>query len=148
MKTNRVLALPIIALPFLPACRDQTGKTEPQVQRYYSTDAPGMWEGQEDAHMPKIEFKEGEKRKFTVTVPLKATLDPLHKIEAIVFLAVDGKKETEIAAVRFTEALPAATAEFEFPPAEFTPRGTVFYVIAKCNLHDMWRLRVEPKGYF
>ena len=123
-------------------------KTEPKMQRFYSKEEPGMWDGQADMHVPKIEFKKGEKRQFTVTVPLVGTPNPVHRIEAIFLLAVDGMKETEISAKRFNEVVLSASADFELPEETEKNKNTAYYIVAKCNLHDMWRVPVQAKEFF
>lgn len=135
-------------LSFTAGCGDPKDKTEPKMQRFYSKEEPGMWDGQADTHVPKIEFKPGEKRKFTVTVPLVGTANPPHRIEAIFLLAVNGTKETEIAATRFNELVSSPTADFELPEADDKNRDTQYYIIAKCNVHDMWRVPVQAKSFF
>ncbi len=118
-------------------------KADPKVLRFYTKDDPGMWDGKEDEHTPKITYKEGEPRKFKVTVPLVGTERPIHRIEAIILYAANGTKETEISSVKFNQVVVVAAGDFELPERTEKNKNDIYFVVAKCNLHDMWRVPVS-----
>lgn len=140
-----LLTVPLFAIAI--GCGDKP-KTDPKMQRFYSKEEPGMWEGQADTHVPIIEFKKGEKRKFTVTVPLVGTETPVHRIEAIFLMEINGMQEKEVSAKRFDQVVLSASADFEFPEPDEKNKNAFYYIVAKCNLHDMWRVPVAPKEFF
>lgn len=113
---------------------DDNGKAK--VQKYYSADEPGLWVAQAVDHDVKVSIIEDAKgqKGIEVFVPFTMAMNQEHYVE--MFLLLDDK-DREIAKKRFKRGEKAMTI---FPITDKT-RFPV-YVVAKCNMHDMWRKKV------
>ena len=140
MKSIRLRTLSLCLLmqtALVISCSD-SGSGSGKVQKFYSADEPGRWGAQavdHDVQAVIIEDALG-KRGIEVTVPLKT--DERHYIEAIVLLDGDGR---ELAKKTFKRG-EKAVALFEVTDKMTFP----VYAVAKCNLHEMWRKKVEGSG--
>lgn len=117
------------------SCSDPGGSGSGKVQKFYSADEPGRWGAQavdHDVQAVIIEDALG-KRGIEVSVPLKT--DERHYIEAIVLLDGDGR---ELAKKTFKRGEKPITI-FEITNNMKFP----LYVVSKCNMHEMWRKKVE-----
>lgn len=148
-KISPLLFMIIIFLQFSFSCKDQgTGFIEspqtdkPQVKKspkYHTHENEGLWPGKSKGHTPIIQWDPQDSKKIKVKVPLKTTTIPRHYIEVLVLM--EGEKK-QIAAKSFSVGARDTVAEFTLPD----PNKTNYYIIGKCNLHDMWRAKVQkPK---
>lgn len=96
--------------------------------KYHTQGNSGAWESKKAEH--EIRIRRISQGKIEVTIPLQSTMQPPHYIEVI---ALQDDKEKEIAAQNFKPSYIPATATFELPDST-----RQYYVIAKCNMHDMW----------
>jgi desulfoferrodoxin (superoxide reductase-like protein) len=96
--------------------------------KYHTQDNSGAWMSKKAEH--DVRIKRLSSGKIEVTIPLQPTMHPPHYIEVI---ALQDDKENEIVAHGFKPSYIPATATFELPD---TTRQ--YYVVAKCNMHDMW----------
>lgn len=111
-------------------------KVRPIAPKYHTQTNPGAWEKKAKEHEIRIRYKTNYS--IEVTVPLESTMRPPHYIEVI---ALHDDNEKEIAVKKFKPSYTGAIAEFEIPNT-----GKQYYVVAKCNLHDMWMAPVPaPK---
>jgi len=119
---------------------DDTGKAKGQ--KYYSADEPGKWEPQAADHDVKVTIIEDAKGKkgIEVSVPFASEMNEQHYVEGIALL---DEKNKQLAAVRFKRGEKAVTI---FPVTDKIRLPV--YVVAKCNMHDMWRKKVtgDEKG--
>lgn len=125
----------MVLASLLLSCSDPGGSGSGNIQKFYSADEPGRWEAQavdHDVQAVIIEDALG-KRGIEVSVPLKT--DERHYIEAIVLLGGDGR---ELAKKTFKRG-EKAVALFEVTDKMTFP----VYAVAKCNLHEMWRKKLE-----
>lgn len=108
----------------------ETSRTDgpPPAPKYHTQTNPGAWENKAKEHEVKIRYVGSDT--IEVTIPLQSTMQPRHYIEAIV---LHDDREKEIAARHFKPSYIEAKAEFKLPD----PRKQ-YYIIAKCNAHDMW----------
>jgi desulfoferrodoxin (superoxide reductase-like protein) len=113
---------------------DEAGKA--QVQKYFSADDPGKWADQAVDHEIKVGIIEDAKGKkgIEVSVPFTSGMNEQHYVEA---MALTDEKGKQLDAVRFKRGEKAntifpVTGKVKFP----------VYVVAKCNMHDMWRKKV------
>jgi len=103
-------------------------------QIYFSAANPGKWKDYKQDHELLVNVsKDGETRLVTIEVPFKPDTD--HYIEVIVLV---DEQNREIAKQRF-ERGEKAVATFSIPP---NTKGGIF-AVAKCNLHDMWKTKVD-----
>lgn len=147
MKINTILFIIQLGLlaPFLLFCTDDASESivipdqaKPQVKKspkYHTPDNEGLWPGKSKTHIPKLQFIGAEKERIKVTVPLKPTYSPRHYIEVIVLMQ-GGRKQIAVKSFKLDLKEPEAT--FKLPD----PSRNDYYVIVKCNLHDMWRTKV------
>jgi len=130
----------------LLSCSDTGGKLDDEgkskVQKYFSADEPGKWPDQAVDHDIKVSIiVDGKGKKgIEVSVPFTSAMNEQHYVEA---MALTDEKGKQLAAVRFKRGEKANTI---FPVTDKI-RFPV-YVVAKCNMHDMWRKKVtgEEKG--
>jgi desulfoferrodoxin (superoxide reductase-like protein) len=117
-------------------CGDEGTKKDGKIvpPKFHSHDDEGYWMGKADSHMPVITFLNSDKTEFEATVPLQPTLSPRHYIEVIVL--VKGKKQVD--AVKYKPSFKKAKAKFKIKDQSTKD----YWVVAKCNLHDMWRIGV------
>lgn len=118
---------------------DQSGETPEQrkTRVYHNEQHEGLWPGKADTHLPQISFLDSSQKKIEVTVPLRGSKKPYHYIEAIYLLQDD----VEI----FAKKTPFS---FGFPKTSFTlpfPGKKKYSVVAKCNLHGMWKTEVNTE---
>jgi desulfoferrodoxin (superoxide reductase-like protein) len=116
---------------------DEAGKVK--VQKYFSVDEPGKWADQAADHDLKVSIIEDAKGKkgIEVFVPFKSGMNEQHYVEA---MALTDEKGKQLAAVRFKRGEKAGTI---FPITD--KMAFPVYVVAKCNMHDMWRKKVTGK---
>lgn len=112
-----------------------TNTDRPQEPKYHTQTNPGSWEKKMEEHKIKISYVGSDK--IRVDVPLQSTLRPPHFIEAIL---LQDDKEKEIKAKIFEPSYTAADAEFKLPDST-----KKYYIVIKCNLHDMWMAPVPPR---
>lgn len=72
-----------------------------------------------------------------VTLPLQSSIQPRHFIEAIL---LQDEREKEIAVQLFKPSYVSAKAEFKLPDST-----KPYYIVIKCNLHDMWMFPVPAR---
>lgn len=119
------------ALLSLTACSEasQTGEVvRPVEPKYHTQTNPGSWEKKAKEHEIQIRYKTNHS--IEVKIPLASTLRPPHYIEVI---ALHDDNEKEIAVKKFSPSYVEASAVFEIPNTD-----EQYYIVAKCNLHDMW----------
>ena len=126
----------------LLSCTDSGGLDDEdrmKAQKYFSADEPGSWEPQAVDHDVKVSIIEDAKGKkgIEVSVPFTSEMSEQHYVEAIALL---DEKNKQLAAVKFKRGEKATTI---FPISDKI-RFPV-YVVAKCNMHDMWRKKVTGK---
>lgn len=108
---------------------------EKKTRKYHTEEHQGLWLGLADTHLPVVRFTSPDRRSIEVTVPLKGTKKPFHYIEKIALL----KNE---------KVIDSRTIKFSFSPPEVkfvipdTADGS-YSVVARCNLHGMWRVDLE-----
>ncbi len=99
--------------------------------KFHTQSQEGRWKGKAEDHTPVI--KKLTEETFEVTVPLKKEGNQRHYIEVIVFM--EGKR-IQLAEKKFTPLDQNFRAVFSYPK---NPKpNTDYYVVAKCNLHQMW----------
>jgi len=107
-----------------------------ETEKYFNKFKKPDWIRDPDEHIPQYTIKQDKQFKYiNVTVSLKGTLDPLHYIELIILA---DHNHRELQKVTFPLGNPAAAAVFKLP-ADYQ---SFVYIIAKCNLHDMWETKV------
>ncbi len=109
---------------------------------YFSDQTPGKWKDQANDHMPQYAVTKSKDKKYLlvdVNVPFKGTITPSHYIECIILTDHNGK---EMQKISFNKGTTAFYAQFKLP----SNYKAYFYIIAKCNLHDMWRVKVFPSN--
>jgi desulfoferrodoxin (superoxide reductase-like protein) len=112
-----------------------TGQNTAGEQIYFSAANPGKWVDYKIDHQLAISVQsEGGKQMISVSVPFKATAD--HYIEAIVLVDSSNKEVAKEVLKRGDK--PAAI----FGISDKISANTLS-VVAKCNLHDMWKSRLE-----
>jgi desulfoferrodoxin (superoxide reductase-like protein) len=105
--------------------------------RFHSAANPGHWEAQAIDHELDVTVTKSIDRKtINVKIPFAEQREKRHYAETIVILDMNMK---EIRKISFDRKRPSGRASFDFP-ADYT--GSV-YVIMKCNLHDMWKKKVD-----
>jgi desulfoferrodoxin (superoxide reductase-like protein) len=133
--------LVIILLSF--SCNDSGSELDKayktKVQKYYSAESPGRWSAQAKDHDLDISLIEDAKgkRAIEVSVPFTNLMSRDHYIESIELL---DDKDRLIASKKF-ERGEHGSALFEISDRVRFP----VYVVAKCNMHDMWRKKVTGK---
>ena len=103
--------------------------------KYHSAENTGQWDEKAEKHIPIIRFIDKDRSTIEVYVTLKPKKRPKHYIEFIALM--DGKKEIEIKRFNFSSS--PAKAVFKLPD----PNKRNYWVVAKCNLHDMWKTQVK-----
>ena len=104
--------------------------------KYYSKNNPGKWKDLPGDHTPTYKITQDKENKIiTVTVPFKGTVNPIHYVEVIVLLDHNRK---ELQKKNFQRGTQTATAVFKLPKDYLS----FVYVVAKCNLHDMWEVKI------
>jgi desulfoferrodoxin (superoxide reductase-like protein) len=132
MKSVYVLIpiLMFISAAVLSGCKDDPGGPPP---RYHTEENAGIWTDITDSHVPQVRRLDGNK--IEVRVTFSPTLNPLHYVEAIVLMK--GEKKV-IAEKKFKPSVSIPVAEFELPDSD-----PDYWVISKCNLHDMWKAEIK-----
>jgi len=135
-KIQKILCL-ILAGFFTFSCSEEESDKGNKIipPKFHSVEDEGYWKGKSDTHVPKIISISSNKDEIEVTVPLQPTLSPRHYIEVIVL--VKGKKQ--VSAKKFKPSFKKATAKFKINDS--SPDD--YWIVAKCNLHDMWRVKIE-----
>jgi len=123
----------VSCLLLIISCGSDDARTKrPEIPKYHTTEEVGVWDNEVDTHVPKI--TNIGSRKIEVRVNFAPNIDPPHYIEAIVLMK---GLNTQIEAKRFTPSSSWPIAVFTIPTVEDD-----YWVVAKCNLHDMWRTDV------
>jgi desulfoferrodoxin (superoxide reductase-like protein) len=116
-----------------------SGEPKPALRpKFYSPDNEGIWKGKSETHLPQIQFLDNANDKIRVTIPLTGNTNPRHYIEVIVLM--QGERN-QIGIKQFQPTETSFTADFTLPE----PSATDYYIVGKCNLHDMWRTPVAPQ---
>jgi desulfoferrodoxin (superoxide reductase-like protein) len=112
-------------------CSDNPPGSPPP--KYYSEMNTGVWSDKADTHLPQIRRLEGNR--IEVRVAFSPTLKPLHYVESIVLMR--GEK-TVVEQKKFEPSVSIPIAEFDLPDSK-----EPYWVVSKCNLHDMWKADVK-----
>lgn len=117
-------------------------KEEDTLVKYHSEKKAGKWKDQAVDHVPtfKVVYNEDNKKSknklIKVSVPFEGRRSPLHYIEVIILA---DHNHNELQKVEFPLGNKYADAVFKLPK----DYKSYVYIIAKCNLHDMWEARVD-----
>jgi len=144
---DRVSSLVLIFVVFfgVNSCGSQGGdskqKANPQVtaheaklSQYFSANKPGKWKDLLDEHSPTVNIiKKSKTIRLVVSPPFAGK--PEHYIELIV---LSDYALNEIDKVSFPRGVTPKSTSFSLPPKS---KGE-YYIIQKCNLHDMWYKKV------
>jgi desulfoferrodoxin (superoxide reductase-like protein) len=139
---NIITASLVFAMTLL-SCTDPGGLFDDEdsmkAQKFFSADKPGKWQDQAVDHDVKVSIIEDAKGKrgIEVSVPFTSEMNEQHYVEGIALL---DEKDRQIASKRFKRGEKAVTI---FPITDKI-RFPV-YVVAKCNMHDMWRKMITGK---
>lgn len=118
------------------AKEDENTMYEGREPLFYTEANPGKWHNQKTGHVPVVEFKRKDNVAFlSAKVPLEQQYN--HYIEALVLL---NYKREEVAKISYRRGS-AGFAQAEF----FLGSGKIsqtWYVVAKCNKHDMWEKKL------
>lgn len=114
---------------------------------YFTASNPGKWTGKDYEHIPVVQFYTKGKNKF-LSVKMNLKQDTRHYIESILLL---DKDHQEITSVPFERtATGKMHTDFYLGNERISSR---YYVVAKCNKHDMWEqivvldeTQTEPLG--
>lgn len=125
---SRMMFLAVFALYF------NCGETEhADIPKYHTEDESGIWTVQAENHVPVIKWLNSNT--IEVRVGFNPTVNPRHYIETIVLMK---GKRTQVDARKFEPSQSIPVAEFSIPNVDDD-----YWVIVKCNLHDMWKAKVE-----
>jgi desulfoferrodoxin (superoxide reductase-like protein) len=152
-KLKPAALFPVLIL-FLFSCNFFSGKEEGPNEfepfreeegpliKYHSVKKAGKWKDQAADHVPEYtvvyneDNKNSKNKIIKVSVPFEGRQAPLHYIELIILADYNHK---ELQKVEFPLGNKYADAEFKLPKGY----KSYVYIIAKCNLHDMWETRVD-----
>jgi desulfoferrodoxin (superoxide reductase-like protein) len=119
--------------------REEDNQKQKVPQPEYTRENPGEWEGMENEHLPKIEVLPNEsKDNVIVTVALKNPSET-HYVERIGVMDAERK---DIAGQSFTRNAHGYRAVLTVYPLH---ENSNFKVYVKCNLHDLWTMRLPAK---
>jgi desulfoferrodoxin (superoxide reductase-like protein) len=109
--------------------------------KFHTAEKTGTWKKQASDHVPlyAISYEEHDGKKYKIImerIPFKGAIAPLHYVEALILTDYN---HNELQKVSFHRGNQNATAVFRLP---MDHKSHVF-IIAKCNLHDMWEARVD-----
>lgn len=137
----------VLLILFLPQCGEMSnneGVDEGDISnnlskepKYYTSGNEGRWESQADSHTPIITFNNNDKNTIEVCIPFLPRKNPRHFIEVIALM----QGEKQIASKKIPFSLSRAKATFTLPD----PDRADYWIVAKCNLHDMWKAPVKRK---
>ncbi|MFC1668826.1 desulfoferrodoxin family protein [Spirochaetota bacterium] len=140
IKTNFSIILTSILLFQIFSCqpaKEDKIKKKIKPTKFYNARNPGKWKNNSYEHIPQVTVKTDKINKIiNVTVPLEGRMSPIHYIEVIVLLDHNRK---ELQKKTFPSGNKKAEAVFKLPKNY----SSFVYVVAKCNLHDMWEKRVS-----
>lgn len=107
-----------------------------KLENFRTKNKPGKWKKEANSHVPQVTVKKKEKNyEIHVIVPFIGTSTPVHYIETIILLNHHYK---ELQKVTFNTGNSTATTVFKIPRTY----KSYLWVVAKCNLHDMWKKQV------
>ena len=121
----------VAVFAWLAGCSDQPGGVTPP--KYHTEENAGIWTDMVDSHVPLVTRLDASR--IEVRVTFSPTLKPLHYVESIVLMTGEN---TVVAQRRFNPSVSIPTVVFTLPDPDVS-----YWVIAKCNLHDMWRAEVK-----
>jgi desulfoferrodoxin (superoxide reductase-like protein) len=125
-----IISLLSISVLFLN-CSDTPGGVTPP--KYHTEENAGIWTDKIDSHTPVVTRIGGNK--IEVRVTFSPTLNPLHYVETILLMKGEN---TIVAKKKFKPSVSIPVAVFTLPDSD-----EKYWVISKCNLHDMWRAEVK-----
>ena len=139
---NIILLLSLSGIVLTTSCKEMDdSRSESEMTpldriTFYSSSNPGKWKDLPDDHTPVYTVTvEKDQKVITVVVPFNGTTSPIHYIETIILLDHNRK---ELQKVTFPRGNRTASAVFKLPKDYVS----FVYVVAKCNLHDMWEKKV------
>jgi desulfoferrodoxin (superoxide reductase-like protein) len=124
------LPLICIAAIFVSCTDSPEGVTPP---KYHTEDNAGIWTDKIDSHLPVITRIDANR--INVRVTFSPTLNPIHYVETILLMKGEN---TVVAVKKFKPSVSIPVAVFRLPDPD-----EKYWVISKCNLHDMWRAEVK-----
>jgi desulfoferrodoxin (superoxide reductase-like protein) len=140
---NISVSVVLACVLLLICCKDMNApfgnKDSDKILKFYSAEEPGRWYAQAADHDVKLNFIEDNKGKkgVEVSVPFTSEMSEQHYVE-VIFLS--DEKGNELAKTNFKRGEKARTL-FELPAGAKYP----LYVVAKCNMHEMWRKKITGR---
>ena len=108
--------------------------------KYFSARKSGKWKDKAGDHMPQYNVTKDKKFIYIdVTVSLTETRASSHYVECIVLTDHNNK---EMQKKTFMKGERNFSAKFKLPK----DYKSYVYVISKCSLHDMWRVKIFPSS--
>jgi desulfoferrodoxin (superoxide reductase-like protein) len=99
--------------------------------KFHTFENEGYWKNKADDHLPIITFTSRTRDIINVHVPMVPTKKPRHYIEVICLM----QGEKQIDSKKFEFSFDEPRAQFKLPD----PASRDYWVLIKCNLHDMWK---------
>jgi desulfoferrodoxin (superoxide reductase-like protein) len=133
MKTLIIILTIFFFINCISACSDKKETAEiKEIPKFHTYEKEGYWKDKGHDHVPIITFINKEEGIIEVVVPLKPTKKPRHYIEVIALM--QGEKN-QVEAKKFKYSFEKAKAQFKLPD----PEARDYWIMVKCNLHDMWK---------
>ena len=104
----------------------------------YTLDEPGEWEGMDFEHVPKVKILPGTKQNIQVKMVL-INHDGSHYIERI---GIMDENKKDLAGQSFSKNTQYYDIKLDLYPI---PKNKNLKVYAKCNLHDLWTVPLNPE---
>lgn len=116
----------------LSTCAD-SGPEGTSSPKFHTEESAGIWVDKIDSHLPVIRKLDNER--IEVRVNFSPTLNPLHYVETIILMKGEN---TQVSKKRFQPSTSIPVAVFKLKDADVN-----YWVVSKCNLHDMWRVDIK-----
>ena len=129
---HRVAGVSFLFLAALfSGCTDTPGGVTPP--KFHTEEDAGIWTDRIEDHLPMVTRLDGNR--IEVRVTFSPTLNPLHYVETILLMKGEN---TVVVKKKFKPSVSIPVAVFTLPDPD-----EKYWVISKCNLHDMWRAEVK-----
>lgn len=145
LSLRKRIGIVTLGVGILIQCGADDGQREPLTpQDEYTLEAPGIWSGLEESHLPIIQLERKGRglQKITITIKETKQFNLNHYIEKI---GIMNENKEDIAVKIFPEMTLNSTelimAEFQMESPVENNRIKAF---VKCNLHDLWTHPLYP----
>jgi desulfoferrodoxin (superoxide reductase-like protein) len=139
----RLILILCFVMAALVACNSKKNPAPASVPAdEYTQEVPGPWEGMEDSHAPKFDYRREQSQNNLLAYVILKNPEPNHYIEVMGIM--DESRKDVVPAIHFGRGHTTVQNFFTVDSFRYA-REKKWKVYVKCSLHDLWTREILDK---